>query len=183
MIIGLTGKKGSGKSTVAGMLCEKYDYRIMSFATPIKDMLMSMGLTEDEIYNIELKEKIVERFGKSPRELLQLLGTEFGRNLIADDIWVRVLESKIDSDDQIVIDDVRFANEAEMIKGKGGKIIRVTRMGQELGMVDTHVSEAGIPLELIDHEIKNVSCYTSDLELAADRVMEDLKWNYFQFQT
>lgn len=183
MIIGLTGKKGSGKSTVAGMLCEKYDYRIMSFATPIKDMLMAMGLTEDEIYNVDLKEKTIERFGKSPREMLQLLGTEFGRNLIADDVWVRTLEAKIESADRIVIDDVRFVNEAEMIRSKGGKIIRVTRMGQELGMVDTHVSEAGIPLEFIDHEIKNVSCYTTDLELAADRVMEELKWNYFQYQT
>jgi hypothetical protein len=106
--------------------------------------------------------------------MLQLLGTEFGRNLITNDIWVRVLEAKIEPDDQIVIDDIRFPNEAEMIKGKGGKIVRVTRVGQELGMVDTHVSEAGIPLELIDHEIKNISCYITDLEMSAVRVMEEI---------
>lgn len=183
MIIGLTGKKGSGKSTVAGMLCEKYGYHLMSFATPIKDMLMAMGLTEDEIYSVELKEKTIERFGKSPREMLQLLGTEFGRNLIADDIWVRVLEEKIEPSDHIVIDDVRFRNEAEMIRGKGGKIIRIERIGQELGMIDSHISEAGIPDDLVDNVITNMSCYTSDLELSAFRVMEELKWNYSQFQT
>lgn len=174
MIIGLTGRKGSGKSTVAEILNNKFNYKTMSFATPIKDMLMSMGLTEDEIYDPELKEKKIERFGKSPREMLQLLGTEFGRNLITDDVWVRVLEAKIEPDDQIVIDDIRFPNEAEMVRGKGGKIVRVTRAGQELGMVDIHVSEAGIPLELIDHEIKNISCYITDLEMSAVRVMEEI---------
>ena len=175
MIIGLAGRKGSGKSTVAEILKEKYGYRRLSFATPLKDMIMAMGVTEDEIFNLDLKEKPIERFGgRSPRELLQLLGTEFARNMVCQDVWVKAVEARIESNDQIVIDDVRFPNEAEMIREKGGKIIRVTRMGQELGMIDTHASEAGIPLELIDHEIKNSSCYISDLEVSAVRVMEEL---------
>jgi len=175
MIIGLAGRKGSGKSSVAKILENKFGYKTMSFATPLKDMLMAMGVTEDEIFNIDLKEKPIERFGgRSPRELLQLLGTEFARNMVCEDVWVKALEARIKPNDQIVIDDVRFPNEAEMIRDKGGKIIRVTRAGQELGMVDTHSSEAGIPLELIDHEIKNISCYITDLEMSAVRVMEEI---------
>lgn len=178
MIIGLAGRKGCGKSSVAEILHEKYGYRKMSFASPLKEMLLAMGLTEDEVYNIDLKEKKIERYGKSPRELMQICGTEFARNMVCEDVWVKALEAKIEPefDDMIVIDDVRFPNEAEMIRKKGGRIIRVTRTGQELGMVDTHTSEAGIPLELIDHEIKNVSCYITDLEAATVRVMEELQY-------
>lgn len=184
MIVGLAGRKGSGKSTVAEILKDKFGYRTMSFATPLKDMLMAMGVTEDEIYNIDLKEKPLERFGgKSPRELLQLLGTDFARNMVAEDVWVRALEARIDPKDMLVIDDVRFPNEAEMIRDHGGKIVRVIREGQEQGLIDTHVSEAGIPLELIDHEIRNVSCYVSDLELSTVRVMEELLYYGAIFNT
>jgi dephospho-CoA kinase len=75
MIIGLTGKKGCGKSSVARIIAEEWDYGIKSFATPIKLMLSAMGLTDDELYNPEKKEEIIPKFGKSPRELMQLLGT------------------------------------------------------------------------------------------------------------
>tara|TARA_B100000902_G_scaffold399700_1_gene471917 strand:- start:4377 stop:4955 length:579 start_codon:yes stop_codon:yes gene_type:complete len=184
MIIGLAGRKGSGKSTVAEILNDKFGYRTLSFATPLKEMLMAMGVTKEEIFNIDLKEKPLERFGgKSPRELLQLLGTEFARNMVCEDVWVKAIEARVEPNDMIVLDDVRFPNEAEMIRDKGGKIIKVTRTGQELGMVDTHSSEAGIPLELIDHEIKNISCYVSDLEMSAVRVMEEILYYGSIFNT
>ena len=181
MIIGLCGRKGCGKSTVADLIVKNFKFSKASFATPIKDMLMAMGLTEEEIWDPELKEKKIERFGKSPREMLQLLGTEFGRELIADDVWVRALEHRIKDADRVIIDDVRFPNEAEMIRGNGGVIVRVVRAGQEMGMVDTHVSEQGLDAELVDREIQNVSCYESDLELVVNRVMEEILY-YGAFQ-
>ena len=82
MIIGLTGFKGCGKSTVAEIMRENYGYSRHSFAQPIKDMLEAMGLTKEELYNPKLKEIVIPEFGKSPREIMQLLGTEFGRSMI-----------------------------------------------------------------------------------------------------
>ena len=57
--------------------------------------------------------------------------------------------------DRIVIDDVRFPNEAEMIRARGGKIWRLSRKGFEPSG-DSHVSEAGLPDELIDGEVELV---------------------------
>jgi len=171
MIIGLTGKKGCGKSSVARIIAEEWNYGIKSFATPIKLMLSAMGLTDDELYNPEKKEEIIPKFGKSPRELMQLLGTEFGRTLVSQNIWVSSLEKNLD-DNNYVIDDVRFANEAAMIRAHGGVIVRVVR-----GLDDTpdeHVSEAGINSELINYEIQNISCFATDLKLAVNSVLEEV---------
>ena len=65
MIIGLTGLKGCGKSTVAEIMRENYGYYRRSFAEPIKDMLQAMGLTKDELYDPKLKEVVIPEFGKS----------------------------------------------------------------------------------------------------------------------
>ena len=91
MIIGLTGFKGCGKSTVAEIMEERFGYKTRSFATPIKDMLRAMGLSREELYDPEIKERVIEDFGKSPREMMQTLGTEWGRMLVSSDIWVTAL--------------------------------------------------------------------------------------------
>ena len=56
MIIGLAGGKGCGKSSVARILERKYGYEILSFASPIKDMLRAMGLRDSELNDPVLKE-------------------------------------------------------------------------------------------------------------------------------
>ena len=172
MIIGLTGKKGCGKSTVGRIIAEEWGYGIKSFATPIKLMLSAMGLSDDELYNPEKKEEIIPEFGKSPRELMQLLGTEFGRTLVSQNIWVASLEKHLEQGQSYVIDDVRFPNEAAMIRANGGIVVRVVR-----GLDDEpaeHISEAGIDTELINYEIRNISCYESDLELEVKRVLKEI---------
>jgi hypothetical protein len=172
MIIGLTGKKGCGKSTVGRIIAEEWGYGIKSFATPIKLMLSAMGLSDDELYNPEKKEEIIPEFGKSPRELMQLLGTEFGRTLVSQNIWVASLEKHLEQGQSYVIDDVRFPNEAAMIRANGGIVVRIVRgLDDE---VPEHISEAGIDTELINYEIRNISCYESDLELEVKRVLKEI---------
>lgn len=174
MIVGLTGRKGCGKSSVANIFRERLGYEVISFASPIKDMLRVLGLGDAELNDPIIKEIVLDEYRKSPRELMQLLGTEFGRALVDKNIWVTALEKRIDPDKNYVIDDVRFPNEAAMIHANGGKVVRVYRPMQEEEAEDSHISEAGIDSEQIDYELRNSSCYVTDLEHTVIKTLEDL---------
>ena len=106
---------------------------------------------------------------------MQILGTEFGRELVSPNIWVRALEKRIDDGKNYVIDDVRFPNEAAMIHSHGGKVVRIYRPSQEEAAAkDKHVSESGLDSEQIDCELRNSSCYVTDLEHTAINTLGDL---------
>jgi hypothetical protein len=149
IIIGLAGRKGAGKSSAARHLVRS-GFGCLSFAAVIRAMLvpllMGFGYLTYEIEKLanEDKEKKIEPLGKSFRELMQLLGTEWGRNLIHKDLWTMAARCQIDrlSNRNIVFDDVRFDNEAELIRSLGGLIIHINR-GME-DQADDHASESGI---------------------------------------
>jgi len=156
-IVGLAGPKGVGKSTFANQLVFEYYQegledivRIMSFATPLKEML---GSIVHEDYIKEDKEKIIPHLGVSARHCLQTLGTEWGRNSINSEIWINIAKHRIsESEAQVfIIDDVRFDNEAKMILDMGGEVWNLTR--DSIGGGDEHISEAGVSKELITKEI------------------------------
>jgi len=174
-VIGLTGRKGCGKSSVAAILAKNYDFHVRSFASPIKEMLVAMGIPKNYIYDAADKEKPVPGFGKSARYMMQALGTEFGRHLIHPDVWIRALKNKLDYlDGDVVIDDVRFANEASMIHAYGGMILRIERPHTKAQ--DTHISELQLDSSHIDQTLQNISPYSTDLELAVIEFME-IKYN------
>jgi len=174
MIIGLAGGKGCGKSSVARIMERKFGYEIMSFASPIKDMLRAMGLRDAELNDPVLKEITLDEYGKSPREIMQLLGTEFARNMLSEDIWVTAMKRRISPGMKVVIDDVRFENEARFIRDTGGSVVEVRRTRLDEN-ADTHVSEAGISKDLIDGIINNISCYETDLELEVVKKVEEVE--------
>jgi hypothetical protein len=75
------------------------------------------------------------------RRLLQRMGTEAGRNIHGEDCWIRIAKRKVDeAPGNVVITDVRFANEAQAIRSWGGKVIRIER--PNVGPVNGHASEA-----------------------------------------
>lgn len=86
---------------------------------------------------------VVKRESLTPRRFMQLLGTEFGRDMIHPDIWVNALFSDYNSDYNWIITDVRFPNEILRIKREGGITIRLVRDGNREPKSD-HASEAGI---------------------------------------
>jgi len=174
MIIGLAGGKGCGKSSVARILERKYGYEILSFASPIKDMLKAMGLRDSELNDPVLKEIKLDEYGKSPREIMQLLGTEFARNMIAQDVWITAMRRRINPHVKTVIDDVRFDNEAGFIREIGGTILEVRRTKLDENN-DTHISEAGVSENFIHGTINNLSCYETDLELEVDSKIEEVE--------
>jgi hypothetical protein len=116
-----------------------------------------MGLSFNQIRYYEThKEESIPVIGVSMRHLLQTLGTEWGRKLIDSNIWLRAAGRRIcDLSDEglnVVIEDVRFENEAALIRGLGGRILHIER---DTGYQDGHASEAGIKFKEGDVLIHN----------------------------
>ena len=150
-LIGLAGPKGSGKTTFASMMSTLYGWKGISFAYPIKAMLEAMGVPQEIIRDPVRKEEVFPELGVSPRRLMQTLRTEWMREIIDPDGWVRLAEARIRRCDRnVVVDDVRFENECRMIKSLGGTLVRFDK---SLYGVDSHKSESGIPDEFVDVEI------------------------------
>lgn len=138
MLIGIIGLRGSGKSTLSEILQNKYNFQIDSFAKPVKDIAhiifgwdrnLLEGLTKESREWRERKDLYwSEVMGKefTPRMSLQLIGTDFGRNMIGDNVWIESLKYR-NQGKNIVISDVRYSNEAESIKKSGGFLIRIER--------------------------------------------------------
>lgn len=157
-IIGLHGLARSGKDTVAAILAEQTKHtEMLSFATPLKLMLTSLLGSATYLHESE-KEKTIEWLGRSPRYLLQTLGTEWGRDLVHPDIWIRLLERRVEfcrDASLIVITDVRFENEAAWVR-KHGQLVHVMRDKRPpIGGTDNHASEYGLPIEDADYIIAN----------------------------
>ena len=144
-LIGLIGYAQSGKDTFASILVEKYGYSRIAFADKIRDFLYGInpmvgcsptGYLQD-LVNLVGWDKAKQE--PQVRRLLQDLGIS-ARELIDEDIWVNAALSNVDANDRIVITDVRFENEAAMIKSMGGQLWRIKRSG--VGPVNGHVSES-----------------------------------------
>lgn len=128
MIIGLTGRAGSGKSTVAAHLADR-GYKRIRFADPLKDMMRALGLDERHIEG-DLKEVPCPLLaGKTPRHAMQTIGTEWGRGLIHPDLWVNAWAARAANDNLVVAEDVRFPNEEATIRRAGGWVIGIERPG------------------------------------------------------
>ena len=156
-LIGLTGPAGCGKDTVAQILCDTQEFRRISLADPIRQGLFTMlGIPEEHLTDRELKEQpMIELCGKSPRQAMQTLGTEWGRNCIDPHIWLKVAERKVEYINRlaatgnayingIVISDIRFPGEAKWWREQGGSIWHIRRPNNPNATKAAHESE--IPL-------------------------------------
>lgn len=151
-LLALCGKAGSGKSTAAAILIDKWEYQLVKFAAPLKTMLSEFGLSHDEIEG-GMKEKPCDLLcGHSPRHAMQTLGTEWGRNLIGEDVWTNAWKKRVqallDEGKRVVVDDCRFENELAAVKSLGGHAVLINRPG--LASIGGHVSENGLSSTLDD---------------------------------
>ncbi len=141
IVIGVVGLAGSGKTLVARHLIERHGFVRQRFAGPLKDMLKAgLGLTDEQLDGDQKMQPLAWAGGSTPRHIMQTLGTEWGRRLIHPDLWVnRWREVAMATPEScIVCDDVRFPNEAEVIRDVGGFVWRIVRPG--LATMD-HASE------------------------------------------
>jgi dephospho-CoA kinase len=157
MIIGLSGYAQSGKDSTAELLCLNYGYTRVAFADPMRQALMTINPRLDSITRVS---DMVEDYGwdttkRNPevRRLLQVLGTDFGRKMLGDDVWINIALSGIKSEDKIVISDVRYPNEADAIRKLGGIVWRINRRNHSA--VNAHASEHAMDNYMFNYVIYN----------------------------
>ena len=155
MIIGLTGKIGSGKTTAADYLKTK-GFIEYSMAQPLKEIGKIFGFSNEQLYGTqEQKLEIHEKWGISAREFLQKIGTDIFRECVPKvlpnmkmdrTVWVDLFVMKQQKNPHLnyVISDIRFLDEADAILQLGGIIIRVERdnnVSSNSGQEHIHKSE------------------------------------------
>lgn len=192
-IIAFTGLRGHGKDTAARALVRDYGYVQINFADPLREVChLVYGVTFDEMLDPVLKEKTLDRWPyKSPRELLQQIGTDMFRNYI-DDTWVQAWKNKVQQvldgaavglvkgelayAAGVVCSDCRFLNEAAMVASLGGTLIKIEdprkRAKLKLDERALHQSEVEIDQLQANWTITN-DRGIRDLELAASCFVED----------
>lgn len=140
LLIGIVAPAGSGKTVVARRLEEAHGFTRMRFAHQLKAMLkVGLGLTDEQLDGAQKMTPLSEFGGCTPRHLMQTLGTEWGRRMVHSDVWTSAWRrAAAQVEGPIVVDDVRFPNEAAAVRAEGGILWRIVRPGQ--GPAD-HVSE------------------------------------------
>lgn len=156
--IGVSGKMGSGKDTVAKIISEHLNSlgcrtAIVPFALELKRMVMELfGFSEEEVYKTKPPEV---------RRILQMFGTNVIRER-DENFWIRMLEKNAEKVDNpfgyvfVIVPDVRFYNEAQFIRSRGGLLIRVERDQNPTVMVD-NTEESGAKLHLSETDLDHRS--------------------------
>lgn len=162
-LIGIHGPLNGGKDTIGNYILAKHPdrFRRYAFAQPLKNALQALfDFTPQQIEDRVLKEKVDEFWGFSPRYAIQRLGTEYGRAMMRDDVWIKraELEHKNNRESGIgtVITDVRFENEAQWIRAQpNSMLIYIEVPGLVKDARYKHASEAGITMMPGDVHIIN----------------------------
>jgi len=144
MLIGVIGKKNSGKDTLGDFLHHQYGFIKRAFADPIKECCQLLfQFSDDQLHDPLLKETIDPRWNQTPRQIMQRVGTDLFRNHFQQDFWLTLFEQWYANNPQknVVCTDVRFENEALLIKRLGGILILVERNHPPETSIDLHESE------------------------------------------
>jgi hypothetical protein len=174
-VIAFTGLAGSGKSTAAAHLCDVHGFERVRFAGPLKSMMAALGLTETEIDGDRKEMPCALLGGKTPRLAMQTIGTEWGRDIIDPDLWIRAWQAAVDhlpAAVPVVVDDCRFPNEASAVRAAGGTLVRIVRVGAGAGAAGHSSEGQELPFDL---EITNNGS-PDDLQRRLDVAVRDLSW-------
>lgn len=166
-VIGITGRKFSGKDTLGNFFVNEFGYQKIAYADALKEAVKSIFDFDDEQLNGSKKEVIDDFWNKTPRQILQFVGTDLFRNHthellpnIGKDIWCQVVKRKIlnkfneNPCSKFVITDARFENEVNVIRELNGTVINLYR---DTGYTDNHESEALIDTLYYDYKFENNS--------------------------
>jgi hypothetical protein len=183
-LIGICGRKNTGKTTAAKYLCNKLSNTVeVSFSDPIKDICgIVFGWNKEQLNSTSNKDW-KEQVDKSaslihgqpivPRKVMQLIGTDMFRKQFSEDCWINIARERVRSLREqgfnVIISDVRFQNEADMIKSSNGIIIKLLNNSI---LVDEHISEITSDSIVADYEISNL--YNSTFFSKLDEVVSGM---------
>lgn len=174
MILGLMGKKGTGKTEVAIYLISNYNFIERAFADKLKEISADLfDIPLEEFYDRHGKNCFDERWGLTHRQILQKMGTEVGR-VINPNVWVYHVKKWIERrpERDIVLSDVRFKSEVDAIQELGGFIWKIEKgRPTELFEEDLHASEIeqdDIESDLVIHNNGSIA----DLHNVIDEAMK-----------
>lgn len=198
-IYGIAGLKGHGKDTLAKLIV-KYNpsFKILHFGDAVKELTAKIfNVPFDKCFSFEDKEKLFDipvnmddyldemsfrtgldilprgMIGHSIRELLQYFGTEYVRS-IKNDYWVSYIKDKIlDSyNKRILIPDVRFPNEVNMIKSLDGNIIKVIRLNKLTDQSNSGSNHASENINIIKEDL--LLSFIDDKTFALQNIIAEL---------
>ncbi|MFJ9827730.1 hypothetical protein ACIRSU_25705 [Streptomyces sp. NPDC101160] len=165
LLVGLAGAARSGKDTAAEALLSS-GWQRKAFADKVKEMLYALDpimLEKEYAEGVTSLRYEVDGYGwettkdvyPEVRQYLQRLGTEGGRAALGEDVWVHALLHDCETWGPTVITDVRFPNEADAIRSRGGLVILVERAGQDHAAHAGHASENALAGYEFDAVIRN----------------------------
>lgn len=155
LLIGIAGRARTGKNTLANFIQAQHNgYYQYAFAGPIRAMLKAgLGIDMDGSWG-DTKEQEIPLLGKSPRQLMQTLGTEWGRQLVHPDLWVLLAHQLLmRRGPGMIITDLRFENEAAWVRRNRGVVLHLQRNAAPA--VNDHSSESGLLVSPEDVVIHN----------------------------
>jgi hypothetical protein len=158
-ILGFSGKAYSGKDTAANMALQRlielgFGVYPLHMANPLKEAVAAIfDLSPEQLHGSKKAETDIF-WGRTPRQILQLMGTESVRDIFGQDTWCKAIERRIRRlievhkrpvEPWFTIADIRFPNEAEMVHRLGGKVIRCHCGPSRLeGPAALHASEVAL---------------------------------------
>ena len=176
LVVGLVGLMRHGKSSAAATLVAECGFQEQAFASGLKEACRTIFLlSEEQLYGTDAKERVDPRWGVSPRQLLQTVGTELLRkelprvlpHLHPESLWCHRFRLWLEShpaNQRVVLSDVRFADEVQMLRSLDAQVVLIRVVRPTAGLVaSTHASE---------QESASLAC---DLEWHNDGTLEDLR--------
>lgn len=160
MIIGISGKKRSGKDTVADYLIKRHEFTRYALADPIKHGSKAMfGFNDEQLWGSQ-KEVVDKHWGVTPREVLQVIGTEIFQTVMPKYVpglrkinkyfwphrfllWYKNNEETLAK--RVVIPDIRFPHEVNFLRGLSERTpVFIIKLMRKTGNKDTHASEMSV---------------------------------------
>ena len=192
-LIALGGRLRSGKDCVADRLVAEHGFIKMGMSDALHEALLAIdpGVHVGEAHAYahsapvgwQQYSDLIEAVGyvetktvPEVRRLLQKLGTEVGRDMIGENVWVNIMASKIVghlcAGRPVVVTGIRFPNEVGMVRDLEGTAVWIDRPGVDAHSgTASHSSENSVGADDFMVIIKNDSTL-EDLRLKADELVQ-----------